>query len=405
MRSWPRRSLAEVAAVGSGAGFPIAEQGRSDGAFPFLKVSDMNLPGNGRTIESWNNMVTEEVRARLRATAFPAESVIFPKIGAAIGTNKKRLLTRPCCVDNNVMAVVPDLDHLEPHYLYYLLLTKNLSDFASDSNPPSIRKTVVEAWQIPVPPLDEQRRIVDLLSRAEGIVRLRRDAQKKAAEIIPALFLDMFGDPATNPKGWPLVPFGEVGSLDRGRSRHRPRDADELYGGRYPFIQTGDIANSGGRITRYSSTYSEVGLAQSKLWAKGTLCITIAANIAKTGVLDFDTCFPDSVVGFVPGKTVFTSYIQEWLSFLQPTLEASAPQAAQKNINLEILRSLPVPVPPLPLQGQFERHCEQLSAVQAQQVAASVKAVAAFNALLARAFEVKDQRLLPKQADASVVAA
>jgi len=278
-------------------------------------------------------------------------------------------------------------------------------NFTGTAGQQRVSATFLGNCRIHVPPLDEQRRIIDLLSRAEGIVRLRREAQKKAAEIIPALFLDMFGDPATNPKGWPLVPFGKVGSLDRGRSRHRPRDADELYGGRYPFIQTGDIANSGGRITRYSSTYSEVGLAQSKLWAKGTLCITIAANIAKTGVLDFDACFPDSVVGFVPGETVFTSYIQGWLSFLQPTLEASAPQAAQKNINLEILRRLPLPVPPLPLQGQFERHCEQLSAVQAQQAAASVKAVTAFNALLARAFEVKVLRLLQKQATASVVAA
>jgi type I restriction enzyme S subunit len=98
--------------------------------------------------------------------------------------------------------------------------------------------------------------------------------------LIPALFLDMFGDPATNPKGWPTAPFGEIGTLDRGKSRHRPRDAAELYGGIYPFIQTGDVSNSGGRITQHTATYSELGLKQSRLWPRGTLCITIAANIA-----------------------------------------------------------------------------------------------------------------------------
>ena len=94
------------------------------------------------------------------------------------------------------------------------------------------------------PPIAEQRRIVDLLARAEGIVRLRREAQEKAAELIPAIFIDMFGNPATNPKQWPVRRFGDVGSLDRGKSRHRPRDASVLYGGPYPFIQTGDVANS-----------------------------------------------------------------------------------------------------------------------------------------------------------------
>jgi type I restriction enzyme S subunit len=170
-----------------------------------------------------------------------------------------------------------------------------------------VTKGVVENTEIYLPSLEKQKRIVDLLSRAEGIVRLRREAQKKAAAIIPALFIDMFGDPAKNPKGWSLESFGTIGSLDRGKSRHRPRDAAELYGGPYPFIQTGDVANSGGRITRSSNTYSEAGLQQSKLWPKGTLCITIAANIANTGILEFDGCFPDSVVGFLPGDKITTT--------------------------------------------------------------------------------------------------
>ena len=240
--------------------------------------------------------------------------------------------------------------------------------------------------QVPLRQLDEQRCIVDLLSRAEGIVRLRREAQQKAAELIPAIFIDMFGDPATNPNSWPIGKFGDVGALDRGKSRHRPRDAAALYGGPYPFIQTGDVANSGGRIRRHTATYSDSGLAQSKLWRAGTLCITIAANIAKTGVLEFDACFPDSVVGFVPGDRVRVGYVQAWLGFLQPTLEANAPQAAQKNINLEILRALPIPVPPIDQQDAFVDRCERVLSIERQQAAALASSQAAFDALLARAF-------------------
>lgn len=271
-------------------------------------------------------------------------------------------------------------------FLFYLLRRLDLSRLKTATGVPGLTREDAYRERIPVPPIEEQRRIVDLLSRAEGIVRLRREAQAKAAQIIPALFLEMFGDPATNPKGWPTQSFGSVGSLDRGRSRHRPRDAAELYGGPYPFIQTGDVANSKGYISNYTATYSEAGLRQSKLWPAGTLCITIAANIAKTGVLDFDACFPDSVVGFLPNDNLNTAYVQGWLAFLQPMLEASAPQAAQKNINLEILRALPVPLPPRQLQEKFDSRCAELRSVFVQQSAACLKAEAAFAALLSHVF-------------------
>lgn len=290
-------------------------------------------------------------------------------------------------LNQHIFKVLPNSD-IDPEYLFFAL--KNaLAELSSKTHGSTMKHVVrgdFESTQVNVPPIAEQRRIVDLLSRAEGIVRLRQEAEKKAAEIIPALFLDMFGDPATNSKGWAVAKFGDVGVLDRGKSRHRPRDAAELYGGPYPFIQTGDVAKSGGRITLHTTTYSEAGLAQSKLWKAGTLCITIAANIAKTGVLTFDACFPDSVVGFLPGREVRTNFVQAWLGFLQPTLEATAPQAAQKNINLEILRNLPMIVPPLDFQIEFENRCESIFGIQAQQLTATTKAKAAFDALLSSTF-------------------
>jgi type I restriction enzyme S subunit len=94
----------------------------------------------------------------------------------------------------------------------------------------------------------------------------------------------------------------EVGSVSRGKSKHRPRNAPELYGGSYLFVQTGDVKHANFYITDYTQTYSERGLAQSKLWQPGTLLITIAANIADTAVLKIHACFPDSIIGFIPKK-------------------------------------------------------------------------------------------------------
>src|ERR1035437_10228773 len=142
-------------------------------------------------------------------------------------------------------------------------------------------------------------------------------------------FAEIFGHPAENSKGFEVLPLAEFGSLDRGVSKHRPRDASHLLNGPYPFIQTGDVANSGDWITAYTGTYSEAGLAQSKLWPKGTLCITIAANIAKAAILEFDACFPDSVVGFTPRDGVSSEYILYCLRFYQEFFEHRAPKSAQ----------------------------------------------------------------------------
>lgn len=98
---------------------------------------------------------------------------------------------------------------------------------------------------------------------------------------------------------WKPEKLDALGFVGRGKSRHRPRNAAFLYGGSYPFFQTGDIKAANLLLTEYTQTYSEEGLAQSKLWKPGTLCITIAANIAESAILGIEGCFPDSVVGFV----------------------------------------------------------------------------------------------------------
>jgi len=182
-KGWPIFSLSEVAVISSGAGFPLEFQGQSDGDYPFYKVGDMNHIENKTEMRFHQNAVNELVRKKLRATAFPAGTIIFPKIGAAIATNKKRTLTKPSCVDNNVMAVTPT-DRMDTQYLHGLFLKKNLSDFANIGNPPSIRKTVVEEWKIPLPPLSLQR---EYATRVAGI-RTMEAAQTKSRRRLDDLF-------------------------------------------------------------------------------------------------------------------------------------------------------------------------------------------------------------------------
>lgn len=163
-----------------------------------------------------------------------------------------------------------------------------------------------------------------------------------------------------NEKGWEVKKLGEVGELARGVSKHRPRNAPELLGGSMPLIQTGDVANSDFYITKYSSTYSKLGVEQSRVWEAGTLCITIAATIGKCAILGFTACFPDSVVGYKPNNDANAIYMYFIFKNMQKMLEEFAPGVAQKNINLKILSNLSIPLPPLPLQRLFAQRIEQI---------------------------------------------
>ncbi len=146
---------------------------------------------------------------------------------------------------------------------------------------------------------------------------------------------------------WATQRLNQLGYQSRGRSRHRPRDASHLYGGPYPFIQTGDVKHAGLYISEYEQTYSEAGLEQSKLWPAGTLCITIAANIAETAILGMDACFPDSVIGFIaePSKADvrFMKYLFD--ATIQRRVQQFTQGATQDNLSQEKLLSIDFLVP------------------------------------------------------------
>ena len=159
-----------------------------------------------------------------------------------------------------------------------------------------------------------------------------------------------------------------MGELGRGKSKHRPRNAPELFGGAYPFVQTGEVKAAGREIKKYSKTYSDFGLEQSKLWPKGTLCVTIAANIAETAFLGFDGCFPDSVVGFkAAGSLVLPAYVEFFIKSVRARIEAYAPATAQKNINLTTLENLIVPLCSLPEQQAIVTRLEASFSAMEQQ--------------------------------------
>lgn len=150
---------------------------------------------------------------------------------------------------------------------------------------------------------------------------------------------------------WIFKTLDELGKVARGKSKHRPRNDKKLFGGLYPFIQTADVKKANFYISEYSETYNETGLAQSKLWDAGTLCITIAANIADTGILSMPACFPDSIMGFIPYDGISdVRFIKYCFDILQMKCKQISQGTAQDNLSWEKLSTIKFPAPPLKTQ-------------------------------------------------------
>lgn len=209
----------------------------------------------------------------------------------------------------------------------------------------SILQQAVEGKLCEQDPNDEPASVLLKKIKAE---KERLIAEKKIKKQKPLPPISEEEKPFALPKGWEWCRLPEIGELSRGKSKHRPRNDATLYkDGKYPLVQTGDVARAGTFITTYTALYNDVGLAQSRMWEKGTLCITIAANIADTGILSFDACFPDSVVGFQPFVPELDVEFFKWyIDMSKKNLEKYAPATAQKNINIDILSGLIVPLPP-----------------------------------------------------------
>lgn len=265
--------------------------------------------------------------------------------------------------NQQINAIIPN-DRVQPKYLAYNLLF-NKPRFVAIANAPVvpiINKSQFGEFTVNIETdIDRQCEIVDVLDKFTQIIQQRNKEISALDELIKARFVEMFGDPVSNSHELPEATLPELGEFGRGVSKHRPRNDPRLLGGEYPLVQTGDVANASLYIMSYNSTYSELGLKQSKMWSKGTLCITIAANIAKTAILEFDACFPDSVVGFIANEKTNNIFIHYWFSFFQAILESQAPESAQKNINLKILSELKVIVPEKEKQNEFVDFVDQVN--------------------------------------------
>ena len=324
-------------------GYAFKPQDRGEKGLPIIRIQD--LTGNAYDVGFYDGDYPERIEINDGDILISWSA----SLGVYIWDKGKALLNQ------HIFKVVFDKIKVDKRYFVFVVQYK-LKEMELKTHGATMKHIVKKDFDntlIPFPSIKDQIEIANIISKASEIISLRQEQLEKLEELIRARFVEMFGDPVSNSYGLPEATLPELGKFGRGVSKHRPRNDPRLLDGEYPLVQTGDVANASLYITSYNSTYSELGLKQSKMWSKGTLCITIAANIAKTAILEFDACFPDSVVGFIANEKTNNIFIHYWFSFFQAILESQAPESAQKNINLKILSELKVIVPEKEKQNEF----------------------------------------------------
>lgn len=347
---WKETTLGAVIAKGE----TVDPTRRPDTVFTYVDVSSVS--NETFEIVQTSEVLGAEAPSRARRL-IRSNDVIF----ATIRPTLKRIAVVPQNLNEQVCStgyiVLRALSGVHPRFLYHYLFTDTfqgaMESLQTGASYPAVTDGQVRQQPFPLPHLEEQHQIVAVLDEAfEGLARARAHAEANlhdARELFDNALIGIFDDLETTA---PRLTLAEASTtFGRGKSRHRPRNAPFLYGGNYPFVQTGDIRNSSGTVSTFTQTYSDQGLAQSKLWPAGTICITIAANIAETAVLGFDACFPDSIIGMVADpKITFPEYVEFMLRYFAAELKALGKGSAQDNINLATFEAATFPFPDIPSQ-------------------------------------------------------
>jgi type I restriction enzyme S subunit len=384
-KKWPTQPLGQICLTSSG-GTPSRSQSKYfGGGIPWVKSGDLT-DGDVMTCEE---TITEEALSQSSAKLFRKGTVLVAMYGATVG--KLGLLGMDATTNQAVCGIsVPE--ELDRIYLFYFLLSQRASliEKSTGGAQPNISQKIIRELNVPMPPIAEQLRIVDILSRANGIVRLRREAEKKAAELIPALFLDMFGDPATNSKGWTMVAFGDVGECRLGKMLDKQKQSGDFQ---LPYLRNVNVQWN--RIDIYdllTMDFHPDEQAKFRL-QKGDILICEGGEVGRAAIWNgqMDECYYQKALHRLrPNlEMVRPDFIVCLLWHLARTgaLLGASTHATIAHLTGVQLKAMKIICPPVALQNQFEQFADRCKSIQSQQASAFSTAQATFNALMAQVFQ------------------
>ncbi|MBD2490384.1 restriction endonuclease subunit S [Aulosira sp. FACHB-615] len=324
--------------------------------YPSIRTPNI---GRGRLILDNVNRVSEDTYKAWTKRAIPQSGDLILAREAPIGNVAIIPQNLKVCLGQRTVLIRADNNKIDSHYLCYLLLGDEIQGkilgLSNGATVHHLNMRDIRNLELPkLPPLPTQIKIASILSAYDDLIENNTKRIKILEEMAQFLYHEWFvkfrfpgheqvkmveSELGLIPEGWNVKKLEQLGLLARGKSKHRPRNDPSLFGGNYPFIQTGEVKEAFLYITNYTQTYNDNGLAQSKLWEGDTLLITIAANIAETAILNFRACFPDSIVGFVPDTNLVSAeFIKYSIDTIKIRMQNVSKGTTQDNLSLEKIK-------------------------------------------------------------------
>jgi len=365
MKRWPTKLLGELVLLEYGKALK-AEERSEKGPYPVY--------GSNGVVGSHDEAVVKE------------PTIIVGRKGA-IG--EAHLAENGCWpIDTAFYTVLRQPDTISLPYLLHWFRNVDLKSLAITATIPGLNRNTLYAQQVPVPPLVEQKRLVKLLDEADELRKLRAQADRRTADLIPSLFHDMFGDPERNSKKWPTKVVADVCELVRGSSP-RPRSDPRYYGGPIPRLMIEDITRDGWSVTPRVDSLTELGATMSRPVKAGTIVMAVSGNIGLCAQLAVDACVHDGFVAFkdLRAHLFVPLFFGMAMGQMHQSHQRNQAGAIFQNITTADVKAMKIPTPPLPLQKEFAARVAEIRMMEAQQTASRHRLDDLFHSALHRAFQ------------------
>ena len=350
--------LGDVCSFFSGTGFPNAYQGQKTGKYPFYKVGDISknvLLGNRELISSDNYIDDDTVQA-IKGTVLPPKTVVFAKIGETLRLNRRAITNCYCLVDNNAMGILADNTVLDELYFYYFMCSVDLQHYCESTTVPSVRKTRIAEIEIPLPSLEEQRRIAALLDKVSDLIAKRRAQLDKLDLLVKSRFVEMFGDPLRNTKGWHCLELTKVcKSIFGGGTPSKSHP--EYFMGTVPWVSPKDMKQA--IISDSIDHITEEAIANSttNLVPVNSVLMVIRSGILKhtlpVAINSVPVAINQDMKAFVPNSNILTEFLMYYFKAIEPDVLAGVRGVTADNIDFKAFQKRKIIIPPLEVQKEY----------------------------------------------------
>ena len=359
-----RVKLKDVCTFYTGTGFPKKYQGQLSGTYPFYKVGDIanNVVSGKVYLEQCNNYISEETLELIKGSIIPKNTIVFAKIGEALKLNRRAITSTDCLIDNNAMGIAAKSDKLRTLFFYYFMRNIKMELLAESTTVPSVRKSRLEAYEIDIPSLDEQKIIEGKLTILSKVINLKEKQLLKLDELVKARFVEMFGDLKVNDKGWKYYKLDELTELITDGEHATPkRTTQGIY-----LLSARNVLNH--QLSLEDVDYIDYDefsrISRRIIPREGDVLISCSGSIGRCCVVPKNIKFQMvRSIALLRFKSNINPVFAEYMitsDYLQDQINKSKTASSQANLFQGKIKSLKGVVPPLELQNQFASFVEEI---------------------------------------------